>query len=298
MPATRLHPADPGPLAPLWGLSWQAAAWRACGVFLLGYVLPRLYAGHAVAGVQWLATILSFGLAALAVFRYQQAYDPAQAGDEEPVVLLSDAAASPSTLDAVVSAAAPQSASKPRKWTVELLHVLEWRRMADVCLAFYRERGLTGELAGVGADGSMEVRLYQGARTPDDEQAPFALLHCKARGEQEVGTEAIEALQRRMVESGVSRAFFMGAWSFDEAAQRAAKSMQITLIDDRMFLSMINRLPHDESQRLLNLAVEGDYTTPSCPTCGLKMISRQNEQGRYWGCRAFPRCKATLGMQS
>jgi len=65
-----------------------------------------------------------------------------------------------------------------------------------------------------------------------------------------------------------------------------------------MFLSLLTRLPPDESQRLLNLAVEGDYTTPTCPACGLKIIPRQNDKGRYWGCRAYPRCKATLGMQA
>ena len=295
MSATHLPSEGSGPLAPLWGVTWPEAFWRACAVFLLGYVLPRLLAGHAVPAVQWPVTVLCFALLAMAVFRYLQVRtrDP----EDEPAVLLSDAAVSASTLDAVVTSAAPLVASKPRKWSVELLHALEWRRMADVSLAFYKERGLIGELSRVGADGSMEVRLYQGPHDPDDEQPPFALLYCRARGEQVVGEESVLALQQRMAELGISRAFFMGAWSFDEAAQAAAKPPQIMLVDDRMFLSMINRLPHAESQRLLNLAVEGDYTTPSCPACGLKMIPRQNEQGRYWGCRAFPRCKSTLGMQ-
>ncbi|GAB2889199.1 hypothetical protein GCM10027046_17110 [Uliginosibacterium flavum] len=300
MPATLTHQADTGPLAPLWGQTWQDAGWRACAVFVLGYVLPRMLAGHAVAGVQWPASFLSFVLLAMALFRYQQSFELAGEASEEDVVLLSDDAARPATLDAVVTAGAKPVVSKPRKWSVELLHTLEWRRMVDVCLAFYKERGLSGELASVGQDGSMDVRLYQGARSAEnDEQAPFALLHCKAaRGEQVVGVEAIIALQQVMAEVGVSRAFFMGAWRFDEAAEAAAKPAQITLIDDRMFLSMLGRLPAEESQRLLNLAVEGDYMTPSCPGCGLKMIPRQNEKGRYWGCRAFPRCKSTLGMQA
>lgn len=298
MPATRTQSADVGPLTPLWGQTGQDAAWRACLVFLLGYVLPRLLAGHAVAGVQWLASFLSFALLALALFRYQQSIELSRTAHEEEVVLLSDAAARPATLDAVVLAETRSVPSKPRKWSVELLHALEWRRMVDVCLAFYKERGLSGELASVGQDGSMDVRLYQGPRSAEnDEQPPFALLHCKARGEQVVGVEAIIALQKVMAEVGVSRAFFMGAWGFDAAAEAAAKPAQITLIDDRMFLSMLGRLPAEESQRLLNVAVEGDYMTPSCPGCGLKMIPRQNETGRYWGCRAFPRCKSTLGMQ-
>jgi restriction system protein len=232
--------------------------------------------------------------------RYQQTIESTHQLDEsEEIVLLSDAAVSPSSLDAVVMDGAKTSGHKPRKWSIELLHALEWRRMADICLAFYKDRGLSGELVHIGTDGSVDVRLFQDALTPEGaEPTPFALLRCKARGQQVVGIEAITALQQSMKEAGVSRAFFMGIRHFDEAAEAAAKPLQITLIDDRMFLSMLGRLQTEESQRLLNLAIEGDYTTPSCPGCGLKMIPRQNEQGRYWGCRAFPRCKHTLGMQA
>jgi len=298
MPEIKTSSVASGPLVALWGLTWQDASWRAGVVFLLGYVLPRLLAGHAVIGLQWPATFVCGGLAAAAVFRYLQERAFSRQDVEASVVLLSDAAARPATLDAVVVGGAAQSTSKPRKWSVEVLHALEWKRMADVCLAFYKERGLCGELADIGPDGSMDVLLYQTPRIADEDERPvFALLHCRARRDPVVGLEAVMALQARMLESGATRAFFMGAWSFDEAAQAAAKPLQITLIDDRMFLSMLGRLPAEESQRLLNRAVEGDYTTPSCPNCGLKMIPRQNEQGRYWGCRAFPRCKSTLGMQ-
>lgn len=298
MAATRLPATDSGPLTPVWGQTWQDAAWRGCAVFVLGYVLPRLIVGHAVAGLQWPASFACFGLLAMAIFRYQESTEFAAETLDEDVVLLPDAAVNPSTLDAVVAAGARPQASKPRKWSVELLHTLEWRRMVDVCLAFYKERGLSGAQANVNPDGSVNVPLYQGERSAESNALPpFALLHCKVHGEQVVGVEAIVALQEEMAEAGVSRAFFMGVRSFDEAAVVAAKSAQITLIDDRMFLSMLGRLPAEESQRLLNVAVEGDYITPSCPGCGLKMIPRQNEKGRYWGCRAFPRCKSILGMQ-
>jgi restriction system protein len=69
------------------------------------------------------------------------------------------------------------------------------------------------------------------------------------------------------------------------------------LIDDAMFLSMLKRLPDERRAELLSLAVEGDYAVPTCPECGLKMIVRQHEQARYWGCRAFPRCKGVLAMR-
>lgn len=296
MPTDSVPTSEASPLVVLWGNTARDAAWRGLAVFMLGYVLPRLLAGHAVPPLQGLATGLAFIFVTLAVYRWQIERDAQRAGDAQAVVLLADDAVQQGTLDAVVADAAPQAVAKPRKWTAELLPQLEWRRMADLCIAFYKERGMSGEVAAVGEDGSLEVRLYQGERTEDS--PVFALLFCKARGKRELGVDAVTGLVARMQAAGVGRAFFMGAWSFDQAAQALARERQITLIDDRMFLSLLTRLPYDESQRLLNLAVEGDYATPTCPACGFKMIPRQNENGRYWGCRAYPRCKATLGMRA
>jgi restriction system protein len=47
---------------------------------------------------------------------------------------------------------------------------------------------------------------------------------------------------------------------------------------------------------LLKIATEGDYQTPTCPACSVKMISRKStSQGRkYWGCRNYPACKHTF----
>jgi restriction system protein len=289
MPLAHASPVKPSLLSLLCGATAVAALWRAVLLFGLGDVLPRL-SGRQPASLMHAALLLgAYALLALAIFRRLQA-EPQSAGDE--FAALSDAAATPSTLDALVDLAG-QPQEKPREWSLELLHALEWKRMGDVCLAFYKERELSARNVTVGSDGSMDATLHQGG-----EEAPFALLHCKARAEQEVGAAALEGVLQFMQEAGVARAFFMGAWSFSAEAKQLAAAHQITLVDDRMFLALLARLPHADSQRLLNLAVEGDYTTPSCPGCLLKMIPRQNEQGRYWGCRAYPHCKHTLGMQA
>ncbi len=51
------------------------------------------------------------------------------------------------------------------------------------------------------------------------------------------------------------------------------------------------------ANRLLAFATEGDWTTPTCPSCGAKMVDRDSKRGRFWGCSNFPNCKATLGMR-
>ena len=47
---------------------------------------------------------------------------------------------------------------------------------------------------------------------------------------------------------------------------------------------------------LLALATEGDFLTPTCPACGVKMTARSNSPyGRkFWGCVNYPRCAQTF----
>ena len=51
-------------------------------------------------------------------------------------------------------------------------------------------------------------------------------------------------------------------------------------------------------QALLAFATEGDWTTPTCPSCGVKMAARDSSRGRFWGCIRYPKCRATLPMRT
>ncbi|WP_284692629.1 topoisomerase DNA-binding C4 zinc finger domain-containing protein [Paraburkholderia terrae] len=39
---------------------------------------------------------------------------------------------------------------------------------------------------------------------------------------------------------------------------------------------------------------KGDYQTPTCVACGVKMVQRQGKGGSFWGCRHYPKCKVTM----
>jgi len=58
-----------------------------------------------------------------------------------------------------------------------------------------------------------------------------------------------------------------------------------------MLLMMIKRLPKVSQKKLMALASAGDYVTPTCPSCGIKMIRRSGRRGEFWGCRKYPRCR-------
>lgn len=279
------------------GASPLGALWRAVGVFCVAYVFPRVLVGQAVSVLQWPAIFLSIALMTVAIHRLQALRDSKGDFSESEPELLTDASAQAGAFDEVEVGQTTQPLLRPRKWSEELLHALEWRRMADVCQAFYQQKGLLVKELGVEVDGTVSALLYQSTHEEGTDLPAFALLYSRSRGGAEIGLAAIQDVQAKMQTAGVGQAFFMGAWGFDGEARQAAKDLKITLVDDRLFLSMINRLSVDEQEHLLMLALDGDYFTPSCPACGLKMLARQNSQGRYWGCRAFPRCKSTLGMR-
>ena len=114
-----------------------------------------------------------------------------------------------------------------------------------------------------------------------------------------VGVKPVRELLGVMTHEKVDEAIFMTSGSFSDEAKEVAKSNRITLIDGEMLLLMIKRLPSGDQQSLFDFAIDGDYKTPTCPTCGIKMKHIFGNAGRpdFWGCKNYPRCRQKLGMK-
>ncbi|WP_143036408.1 topoisomerase DNA-binding C4 zinc finger domain-containing protein [Collimonas sp. OK242] len=66
----------------------------------------------------------------------------------------------------------------------------------------------------------------------------------------------------------------------------------VQLLDGPGFVKKIQELPAESQTELLKFAFDCDYATPTCASCGIKMIKRDSKRGVFWGCRNFPRCKS------
>jgi restriction system protein len=71
------------------------------------------------------------------------------------------------------------------------------------------------------------------------------------------------------------------------------------LISGSHFIHKIKKLSEENQAKLLDIALEGDYMTPTCPQCDVKMTLREGKKGKnpgqqFWGCVRYPRCKQTL----
>ena len=141
-----------------------------------------------------------------------------------------------------------------------------------------------------GADGGVDARVYVNGSNVLE----YA-IQCKA-WKKIVGVKEIRELFGVMVHESAGKGAFMATSTFsDDAKSFAAEhSDKLFLVDGEKFISMLLKLPQDKQKILLSFATEGDYTTPTCASCGIKMVLRNGAKGDFWGCINFPKCNSRL----
>jgi restriction system protein len=195
--------------------------------------------------------------------------------------------------DALIGASQSAALSKvdTRKWTAQLLKQLEWRRFEELCAAYFQALGFRTNIAQSGPDGAVDIHLVaEGAQTAS------IVVQCKAWDAYRVGIKAARELRSAMASAKAGEGVLLTSGRFTQEAVDFARKENIQLIDGADLLAKIDALLPEKALALLDLATRGDFLTPTCPSCSVKMISRQSTQGgrKFWGCRNYPRCKQTL----
>jgi restriction system protein len=177
------------------------------------------------------------------------------------------------------------------KWSMDLLKQLEWRRFEEVCVAYYEALGLKTRISGTGTEGGIDIVLYQ---TRSDE--PISLARCKAWSAYRVGVKPLRELRKAMDQAKAPEGVLLNAGRFSAEAYDYAGGEGIRLIDGPALLDMIGALPPEQGAGLLRFATEGDFATPTCPFCSIKMVQRQSTKDgwKFWGCPNYPACKKTF----
>jgi len=111
-----------------------------------------------------------------------------------------------------------------------------------------------------------------------------------------VGIKPLRELLGVMASTNIPRGVFVTSSCFSREAECFATDNGIHLLDGAAIVSKILARPPADRDRLLNIATEGAYLTPSCPSCGIKLVSRRNKQDdtTFWGCANYPRRRFTL----
>lgn len=183
---------------------------------------------------------------------------------------------------------------KPTNWSIDLLRSLEWKRFEMLAAEYFRVLGKQVETISHGADGGIDARIYA-----NESGALEYAVQCKAWNSA-VGIKPVRELFGVMSHESAGKGIFISTSTFTEDAKSFAKDHvdKLFLVDGRRFISMIEMLPEEKKAQLLAFATEGDYTTPTCASCGIKMVRRLGKTEDFWGCQNFPKCKSTLKFVS
>jgi len=179
----------------------------------------------------------------------------------------------------------------PQRWSLEVLRSLEWKRFETVCAEYFKLNGYVAKETDFGPDGGIDIWIYK-----EGVEKPLGIVQCKAWNVYKVGVKEVRELYGVMASEEVPRGWFMATGVFTDEATAFAENKKLRLFSGELFLSAILKLSPEKQQDLLAIAVEGDYRTPTCPQCGVKMVLRQGQgqQRDFWGCPKHPRCNGRL----
>ena len=144
---------------------------------------------------------------------------------------------------------------------------------------------------GDGADGGADIGLVAGGA-----DKVSSIVQCKGWSVYTVGIKPMRELRAAMAAAGVPQGVLLACGTFTSEAKEFSRGENIQLVDGAELLRKIGALAPEQGQALLKLATAGDFSTPTCPACGIKMTARTSstEGRKFWGCLNYPRCKRTF----
>ena len=189
------------------------------------------------------------------------------------------------------------SPKRAGQFTADLLKELEWKRFEQLVEGYFAQTGWRTRPNRTGADGGVDIHLFR----PDQDKVA-AVVQCKAWNTYSVGVKPVRELFGVMAADGVPEGFFVTTGDYTGEARSFASGKPMTLIDGADLMKRLVALPSDRQAELYSTVTSGDYTTPTCPQCGIKMVRRQAGKGRtpgneFWGCPSYPRCRQTFQMK-
>jgi restriction system protein len=166
---------------------------------------------------------------------------------------------------------------------------LTWQQFESLVAEGFRQRGFTvTEKGGAAPDGGVDLILARG-------QERF-LVQCKQWRAQQVPVTIVRELYGVMAAQHAAGGYVVTSGRFTRDAIAFAEGRNIELIDGGKLPAFLrqkqNASPAPATHAILT-------STPVCPRCNELMVARVAKRGantgsEFWGCRRYPKCKATL----
>ena len=179
---------------------------------------------------------------------------------------------------------------------LESVSAIGWRDFEELVGEAFRRQGYVVEETGLGgADGGIDLVLRRDGRR--------VLVQCKQWRRRRVPVNVVREMYGLLRHHGADEVQIATVGAFTRDAERFASGKPIRLIDGETLLTMIRSVQESEpvgtrhSERIEPVLGKMDRTPsePTCPRCNEGMVRRTNRRdgSAFWGCSAFPRCRAT-----
>ena len=140
---------------------------------------------------------------------------------------------------------------------METLKRIEWYSFESFCKIYYENMGYTVSKTKAGADGGMDLILYQA-----NSVSPYALVQCKARGYRDIGVNYIRELLGVMISEKVEKGILITNSCFTRDAVEFSNRNAIESIDVYKLSNCVNKLEAGKRVKLIEFLETTDYTTP------------------------------------
>jgi restriction system protein len=166
---------------------------------------------------------------------------------------------------------------------------LTWQQFESLVAEGFRQRGFTvTEKGGAAPDGGVDLILARGNER--------FLVQCKQWRAQQVPVTIVRELYGVMAAQHAAGGYVVTSGRFTKDAIAFAEGRNIELIDGGKLPAFL-RQNRNASPAPVTHAILA--STPACPRCNEPMVARIAKRGantgsEFWGCRRYPKCKATL----
>ncbi len=170
-------------------------------------------------------------------------------------------------------------------WNKQVFADIEWRRFEAVCERFFAQGGFKTKSQSHGADGGVDIWMYS-----DNAEGAVSIAQCKHFNNKDVDVKLVREFYGVMSSHKLQRGTFVTSSGFTADAQKFANENGINTLNGDLLLKLITARSAEQQKELLDIAYEGEYSIPTCASCGIKLVKRE----KFWGCSNYPRCKSKI----
>jgi restriction system protein len=177
--------------------------------------------------------------------------------------------------------------------TFGLVRRMEWRRFEMVCAQYLRCLNYEVLETGFGAKDAVDLEIFLPGKSE-----LLSVVKCIGEARQ-AGISDVRELVASMKRRRVPEGMIFCAIGGSKRATKLARRYRIVLVDGEALCARVRTLDREHREAMIRVATAGDYSTPTCPSCGIKMVLRRRARarpgrGEFWGCINYPRCRRTI----